>query len=53
MASEFESEKDHQAVRQTWDAAAAHFDDEPDHGLRDVHVRKKGMMYIYLSGKQH
>lgn len=38
--TEFESDKQDQAVRQTWDAAAAHFDDEPDHGLRDPAIRQ-------------
>jgi 2-polyprenyl-3-methyl-5-hydroxy-6-metoxy-1,4-benzoquinol methylase len=27
-------------TRTYWDAAAVHFDDEPDHGLRDAHVRQ-------------
>ena len=29
----------HQKTRQIWDEAAAAFDDQPDHGLRDPHVR--------------
>jgi 2-polyprenyl-3-methyl-5-hydroxy-6-metoxy-1,4-benzoquinol methylase len=38
--TEFEYHKQIQAARQEWDAAAAHFDDEPDHGLWDTHVRQ-------------
>jgi 2-polyprenyl-3-methyl-5-hydroxy-6-metoxy-1,4-benzoquinol methylase len=38
--SELENDKHNQGARQIWDAAAAHFDDEPDHGLRDPQVRQ-------------
>lgn len=33
-------EKQLQAARQYWDNAASFFDEEPDHGLRDVQVRQ-------------
>ena len=28
-----------QSARERWDAEAANFDDEPDHGLRDPQIR--------------
>jgi 2-polyprenyl-3-methyl-5-hydroxy-6-metoxy-1,4-benzoquinol methylase len=37
------NEKRLQETRQYWDAAAATFDDEPDHGLRDARVRQAWM----------
>jgi len=30
------------SAREAWDAEAAAFDDEPDHGLRDPAVRRGG-----------
>jgi 2-polyprenyl-3-methyl-5-hydroxy-6-metoxy-1,4-benzoquinol methylase len=38
--TESEYDKHILETSQVWDAAAAHFDDEPDHGLRDAHVRQ-------------
>jgi ubiquinone/menaquinone biosynthesis C-methylase UbiE len=35
-----DNERRLQETRQSWDEAAATFDDQPDHGLRDPHVRR-------------
>ncbi len=38
--TESEDEARLRSTRQEWDRASAHFDDEPDHGLRDPAVRQ-------------